>query len=162
MIGCAPNEAELPDKHAFVRDMFERRYAKLKKVKPKYQPGDLVRISRLKNRFARSYQIQSSLEPFRVKTVITKFKIPLYILETFDESEVIRGAFRQSEIIPLSKDAKFHIDKILKRGRNNRIKVTFRGLPNTAAFTRWVTLGDSPWYTPLRTQANQENGEHQR
>lgn len=158
MIGCAPNEAELPENIMSVRDKFEIRYAKLKKQKPKFKPGDLVRISRLKNKFARSYDMQSSLEPFRIHAVVTKFKIPLYILESFDKNEVIRGAFRGHEIIPLSPQAQFHIDKVLKR-KNNKLKVNFRGLPKTASFTRWVHISDSPWYTPL-AEAEEDVNEH--
>lgn len=75
-----------------------QKFQNVKKQKPRFKIGDVVRIALKKSSFHRSYNLQRSYERFIVSSVNTKLKIPRYSLK--DENGVdIKGNFLAHEMI---------------------------------------------------------------
>ena len=69
-----------------------------------------------------------------------------------------QGYFRDHELIPISEDSEFTVDKILKKNRaKDKTLVTFHGLPET--FTQWIDSADlksNKLFKPLKHYLNDE------
>ena len=117
MIGLTPKEGEEEENHSIIRDANEKKYAKVKRRKPKYSVGQTVRISIQKNKFTRGYNPQHQEEVFKIKSISSALPIPLYQLEDYDSNESIEGDFYEFEITPVKKDT-FVIEKVIIRNRH--------------------------------------------
>ena len=114
MIGTTPLLAETdPRTHIEIRMRMAKEQEKIKKRKQKFEIGDTVRIAIQKGKFARGYKQQSNVEIFRIYSIKTTSKIPMYFLETYDKSEKIKGGFYDFELTKVSGDI-FRIEKIIK------------------------------------------------
>ena len=114
MISLTPKEGEEEENHSIIRHANEKKYAKVKRRKPKYSVGQTVRISIQKNKFTRGYNPQHQEEVFKIKSISTALPIPLYQLENYDSNETIEGDFYEFEITPVKKDT-FVIEKVIKK-----------------------------------------------
>ena len=75
----------------------------VKKQKPKFKIGDVVRIALKKSPFHRSYNLQRTYERFVVYSVDTKLKIPRYLLKD-ENGVIIKGNFLAHEMVKVDLD----------------------------------------------------------
>ncbi len=98
-----------------VRKINEIRWAKIKRRKPKFQVGNVVRIAKLQGRFGRHYQTQHVRELFKVVQVNRKMPIPSYVISTLDGQEVLDGPFNPGELTRVKLRQGEHIRDIIER-----------------------------------------------
>lgn len=135
MIGTSPCVAETdPDVHLSMREKLNTYYSKIKPKKRVFNIGDTVRISKQKGKFSRGYKEQANLEIFKIYEIREKSKIPMYLLETYDGSEKIKGGFYDFEITKVNTNNDFRIEKILKTRKRGDI---------TEHFVKWKGFNDS-------------------
>ena len=143
MIGTTPTNAENnPNSHLSIRLKLSEYYEKIKPKKRVFNIGDTVRISKIKGKFARGYKEQSNQEIFKIFEIKEKSKIPMYILETYNGTEKIKGAFYDFELTKV-KDGVFRIEKILKtRKKGNIIQhfVKWKGFDDS--YNSWIISTD--------------------
>lgn len=114
MIGMTPLSAESDkSKHIDIRLRMSKYYSKIKPKKQEFQIGDTVRIAIQKGKFSRGYKEQSNLEIFKIYDIKKRSEIPMYFIETFDQSEKIKGGFYGFELTKVDFES-FRIEKILK------------------------------------------------
>ena len=115
-------EAEKKDNHIRVRQINEKRYSSIKQTKrQKYKINDLVRISKLPNRFLRSYQPQNQDEIFKIISIKKSLPKILYKLQSLSNEEII-GYFYTEELVKVDKSNEIYlVDKILKSKGNRRL-----------------------------------------
>lgn len=122
----------------------DSRYKTVTRV-AKYAVGDLVRISKTKNTFAKGYEENWSQEIFRIKQVLPHRKPPVYKIVDL-EGEEIDSIFYEEELLVIKKDLDretFKIDQILKtagRGKNKKYFVSWLNYPSK--FNSWVLASD--------------------
>jgi Integrase core domain len=143
MIGTTPLIAETnPDSHTDIRLRMSKEQEKIKRKKQTFKIGDTVRIAIQKGKFSRGYKEQSNLEIFRIYSIKTSSKIPMYFLETYDKSEKIKGGFYDFELTKVSGDV-FRIEKILKTRKVNGITQHFvRWKGFNSNYDSWINADD--------------------
>ena len=77
--------------------LFNKKYSKIKREKPKFKVGDHVRIFVDKGKFPRSYHQDFSDEVFLVNKVFTNLPKPRYELRDA-QGEIILGNALQNEL----------------------------------------------------------------
>ena len=123
------------------RQNLERRYALKKQRTPKYQVGDLVRVSRAKTAFRKAYEGDWTLELFKIIRIDDFRQPPVYILEDL-AGEKIDGYFYEEQLTRVRKNlntANFEIDEVLKsqgKGRAKKLFVSWKGYPEK--FNSWI------------------------
>ena len=117
-----PMDAEKKENHVKVREINEKRYSSIKRTKrQKYKVNDLVRISKLPNRFLRSYQPQNQDEIFKVVSIKKSLPKFLYKLQSLSNEDII-GYFYTEELVKVDKSNEIYlVDKILKSKGNKRL-----------------------------------------
>ncbi|HIC31736.1 MAG TPA: hypothetical protein EYO76_07440 [Flavobacteriaceae bacterium] len=132
-IGMSPVEAEdesnieeLTRAHAKLRSK-----VRLRKMKPRYKKGDVVRVSLSKSPFTRSYHIQQSHQRYIVKKVVVKHVVPLYILED-DKGVELTGHFYENQLTRVDIDT-YRVNIIGQRRRRGKqeYKVHYVGYDNS-------------------------------
>lgn len=108
-------------------------------VKPKYEVGDLVRITKERKHFQKGYESKWSEEIFQIHRVI-KHPYPVYELKDFN-NKIVDGYFYQEEVqrVFVGKDTEFKIDKILESkgtGNSKKVLVKWKGYPSE--FNSWI------------------------
>jgi len=94
MIGYTPYQAENdPSIHLNIRLNLSKYYEKVKAKRIVYKVGDKVRISKMRTKFTRGYQDRFNQEIYKIYKISSHKKIPLYYLQTYDESDTIKGGF---------------------------------------------------------------------
>lgn len=145
MIGTTPQLAETdPSTHLDIRIKMSKYYASIKKSKsPKFNVGDYVRIAALKGKFSRGYQEQSSQEIFKILDINTKKEKPMYVLETFDGSEIIKGSFYDFELTKVNSDT-FRVEKVLKtkKLKNGQTMHYVKWKGFTDKYNSWINATD--------------------
>ncbi len=137
MVGdFSPRDIEAdPRKLEIVKEINEEKWSKIPPKKPQFQEQQLVRINKYEGSFHRAYQKHFSQELFKVYRVLTHMPIPLYMLVSLDDKEVIRGNFAGNELVAVKITKSLHIDKIHKT-EADRIQVSFKTLP--ASYKVWI------------------------
>ena len=131
---------------SIVRANLEKRYASKHIRIPKYNVGDLVRISSSKAAFAKAYEGGWSKELFLIIRVSTYTQPPTYFLRDL-QGEDIDGIFYEEELTRVRCDlAKTNliVDKIIQtkgRGRMKRLLVSWFGFPEEK-FNTWIRAAD--------------------
>lgn len=134
MIGTTPCIAENdPEVHLSMRMKLAKYYDSIKPKKRTFTVGDTVRIAKQKGKFSRGYKEQSNQEIFRIYEIREKSKIPMYLLETYDSSEKIKGAFYDFELTKMN-NTDFRVEKIIKSRKRGDI---------TEHFVKWKGFNDS-------------------
>lgn len=100
-IKMSPLQAELDSSQLRLSKIHAQRYRKIKKKKPRFKQGDVVRIARNKTKFSRGYLQHFNTEKFKITQVLTNLPIPRYTL-TDAEGEKIIGAFFEHELVGVS------------------------------------------------------------
>ena len=120
---------------AKARENLQRRYGNRDFKALKYCVGDLVRVSRAKNVFAKGYESRWTLEIFKITRISSTTPPAVYYLEDL-AGEEIAGFFYTEELCRvrtnLTTDV-FEIDKILK----TRVKGS-----SIEYFVKWKGYGD--------------------
>ena len=94
-----------------------------RKITPKYSVGTLVRISHIRGIFDREYSVRWTGELFRVVSLLSKNRIPMYKLKDY-EGEDVDGYFYAQELqeAVIDEDRPYKIDKILKTRKRKGVK----------------------------------------
>lgn len=113
----------------------------VKKQKPKFKIGDIVRIALKKSQFHRSYNLQRTYERFVVCSVDTKLKIPRYLLK--DENGIaIKGHFLAHEMIIVDLD-RYRAEIIKTRSIAGEKQYLHRFKGYGPQFDLWLTNNQS-------------------
>ena len=71
--------------HPIIRDKNQKYYNSIKRIKPRFKIGDIVRIKSLTNSaFTKGYDVQNNSELFTVETVTSHLPIPLYEIKSLN------------------------------------------------------------------------------
>lgn len=124
------------------RENLNLRYARNDRVrKPKYSVGDLVRVSRARNVFAKGYESGWTLELFKISHISLTRQPPVYFIKDLADED-IDGFFYEEELSRVQKDLNsdaFEVEKILKTsgvGRKKKYLIKWKGYPDK--FNSWV------------------------
>ena len=125
-IKMSPNDGELPENHAKIVQLHEKKYSKIQNTqKIKFSIGDLCRFSKIKTRFTRSYLPQSQHEILRVSKVFTHLPRVLYEMKSLTGEKII-GKFYQEELTLVKNQDEYLIEKVLKR-KGKKMLVKWQG-----------------------------------
>ena len=103
---------------------------------PKFKVGDLVRISKYKNIFAKGYTPNWCEEIFVIKEI--KNTVPwTYVINDLNGKEII-GTFYEKELQKINQQ-EFRIEKVIKK-KANKLYVTWKGYDNS--FNSWIDKKD--------------------
>lgn len=113
------------------------------RVKMKFKKGDLVRISKLRGVFDKTYEQSFTDETFTVTRGIPRAP-PVYKLEDYD-GEPIEGSFYEAELqkVKMGGDKAFHVENILKRRvvrGEKQVFVKWKNWPEK--FNSWVKASE--------------------
>lgn len=130
-------------------EIWQNLYGKpMRERKPKFQPGDVVRISKNKQVFEKGYLPNWTEEIFTIVKRIPG-NPPTYKLKDY-HSEELQGSFYEQELQKIvKKDDEFLIEAILetrKRGKRKQYLVKWLGWPSS--FNSWVNESDMKAYQP--------------
>ena len=108
----------------------------INKIDPKLKIGDIVRISKYKNNFAKGYTPNSSEDVFVLKRA--KNTVPwIYVINDFNGEEIV-GTFYEKEL-QKTNQKDFRIEKVIKR-KGNELYVKWKGYDNP--FNSWMDKKD--------------------
>lgn len=130
---------------AIARANLENKYSCKSQRAPKYNVGDMVRISRAKNVFEKGYESGWTLELFKIVRVSSARYPVVYYLQDLS-GEDIEGFFYEQELSRVRKDleeATFEVEKILKvvgNGPTKKFLVKWKGYPDK--FNQWINASD--------------------
>lgn len=113
---------------------------KMKKKKFAYKIGETVRISHLREKFSREYDVKWTGEVFTIRKRVFRDGVPVYYLTDYGGQDV-KGTFYQPELqsVTLDKDDLFKLEKVLKtrgRGQNKESLVKWLNWPDK--YNSWV------------------------
>lgn len=137
-----PYEAEKDNNQEKVLNALMTHYGSIRRKPIKYNVGQRVRIKTLGDHFARGYHQRFSNEQFVIVSINTRMPIPMYILKSLNDNEIVKGGFYSEEIQPIDGD-EFKIEKVLKKRRNNgTIEYFVKWQGFNAAHNSWITSKD--------------------
>lgn len=134
------------------KQLWFRQYAEpmMKKKKPlsqqkaKLKPGDLVRITYIKQKFDREYNEHWTGELFRIIDVVWTNRIPMYRIKDFHNSE-IKGYMYGEELqkVTMDENQPYKIEEILKtRTRKGVKEVYVKWLYWDNSHNSWINAAD--------------------
>lgn len=135
-IGMSPKEGEKKKNEKLLLSTVYK-YEK-KFVKPRYNIGSFVRISRNPYIFSKGFWPSYSVETFKIHQINRKYPTS-YILSNMDGTEIIKGSFMEPELKLAKHPDVFLIEKILKKKKD---RVLVRWLNHDASHDSWVKLVD--------------------
>ena len=100
---------------------------RIKKSKPRYRIGETVRISRIKNKFHRAFDISWSAEKFKIVSIVVRQKLYMYKIVSCEDDEKIDGYFYEQELSKAYKphNESYNISEILKYSGTGKKKRAF-------------------------------------
>lgn len=118
----------------------KRRKEVRRKVRFKYNVGDVVRIAQTRRALQREYDARWTEEVFKVTARYVRQGLPIYKLNDYD-GEKMEGTFYQSELqkVTVSADKLFIVEEILKRRTRDgksEVFVKWKGWPRK--FNKWL------------------------
>lgn len=143
-IKMSPHEAEKPENKQRLLAAHNEHYTKIlrKAKKPKYTVGTRVLVkSTPQNRFHRGYHQSFRLEQFEIVEVKTNMPIPMYILKSLNDNEVISGGFYAEEIQPIKGDV-FKIQVLKKRKYRGKTQLLVHWLGYDKTHDQWINEED--------------------
>lgn len=141
-IHMSPNEAEMERNWNAVRDAHNERYTKLvnlRKRKIKFDLGDSVRIKKLVANFGRGYHQQFKRELFKIVKIDLRMPIPMYVIQSLDDDEIVEGKFYSNELQKVKGDI-FKVEKIVKRRRkkDGSIELFIKWMDFSSRHNSWI------------------------
>ncbi|KAJ8911128.1 hypothetical protein NQ315_003304 [Exocentrus adspersus] len=106
-------------------------------LKPKFHPGDVVRISKFKGVFEKGYTANYSTELFKIAKVNVTNPVT-YLLEDMS-NHPIKGCFYESELQRSKHPDVYLVEKILKK-KGNKLFIKWLGLPTHQ--NSWIKTSD--------------------
>lgn len=140
-IKMTPSDAELNENQNLVLAAHNEHYSKIvgKRKKAKFKVGQRVLIKSLpSSRFHRSYHKSFNDEQFEISAVKTNMPIPMYILKSLNDGEIIQGGFYAEEIQPIRGDV-YKVEKVIRRrtqGGRRELYVKWVGF--SEAHNSWI------------------------
>ena len=118
-IKMTPLKAELKTSQRKLRKIYNLKYGKMKKIKPRFAVGDSVRVAAQRTKFQRGYLQQFNEEPFVISKVLTNLPIPRYELKD-GLNNIILGHFFDHELVKYKApvDKLWRIEEILRYRKN--------------------------------------------
>ena len=115
----------------------------VRKITFKFEIGDKVRITQLRNIFSREYD-EKLTEVFNISSRLRRSNTPIYPIKDYNGEE-ITGTFYQSELqkIDIKDDELWKIEKILKtkgKGHNKQLYIKWLNWPHK--FDSWISSED--------------------
>ena len=106
------------------------------KKDPKFKVGDLVRIPKYKNIFAKGYIPNRSEEVFVINKI--KNKVPwTYVINDLNGEEIIRSFYEKE--LQKSSQKEFRIEKVLNR-KGDKLYIKWKRYDNR--FNSWINKKD--------------------
>lgn len=139
-----PHEAELPENQERVLSAHNERYTKLaaKRKQPKYKVGERVLVKSLPtNRFHRGYHQSFRTEQFEIVEVKTNMPIPMYILKSLNDNEVVAGGFYAEELQVIKGDV-FKIQVLRKRKYRGKTQLLVHWIGFSEKHNQWINEED--------------------
>ena len=138
-IGMRPVDVKKKDEPALFDKMFgEARASRKRKPAPPVQPGEMVRVSKLKGQFEKGYMPNWSQEHFIVDKVNSSTQRRVYKLKDY-ANEDISFTWYDQEVQPIKKNL-YLIEKVLRKWKMTRgeqeLFVKWKGWPNK--FNSWI------------------------
>lgn len=134
-----PNKAEKAENHNQVLNALNEHYTKsvLREEPVKYKIGQTVRVKTLPGRFDRGYQERFTREHFKIIKINTRQPIPMYVLQSLNNNEIIQGGFYFSELSPI-KSTSFKMTVLKSRKYKGRLQhfVKWRDFDDT--HNQWI------------------------
>ncbi len=125
-----PNEAEKKENHNKVMNALNEHYTKAIRAgeSAKYKIGQKVLIRKLPERFARGYHERFLIEHFEIVKINSRLPIPMYILKSLNNNEIVEGGFYGAELSPI-KVSSFKMTVLKTRRYRGRLQyfVNWRG-----------------------------------
>lgn len=104
---------------------------------PKFKEGDVVRVSKIKMVFDKSYNWNFTPELFIVSEVVNTNPTTYKLRDKKDN--IILGGFYEAELQKVKHDDAYLIEKILKK-KNKQVLVKWAGFPESEA--SWIAAKD--------------------
>jgi transposase InsO family protein len=143
--GRAPVDVTV-DNEAEVRfdTYLRRRKTRLRYKKYKFALGDTVKITNIRDKFAREYDERWSNELFKIKQKYMRDGTPIYKLTDWADED-IKGPFYEEELqkVVVDADTTYRIEEIVKRRTRNKKKevlVKWYGWPHK--FDTWIPASE--------------------
>jgi len=125
VIGMAPVDVSLADEANLVEKLNE---PSTKQRKPRFSPGDVVRISKYKTLFAKGYTPSWGTELFTIDHVRSTIPHVYYLRD--EHGNIISGAFYEQELQKTKYPDTYLVEKVLKR-RAGKVYVRWLGMDST-------------------------------
>ncbi len=142
----SPNEAEKSQNLEKLRNItLEKRknvLIKGKKIKQKFERGDIVHIAKEKSLFNRGYNETFNQEFFEIVQVNRDLPIITYKIKSLNTNELIEGSFYNEELQLCSGNI-YQVEKILKergKGRNKQYFIKWLNFDNQ--HNSWISAKD--------------------
>jgi hypothetical protein len=101
--GFKPSEINLQNQHlvfeALYPDYYDRR---MKSVKPLYERGEFVRLSKLSSPFAKGFRKNFTDEIFEIVDVIKTRSPPMYRIKSVEDDVIVIGSFYAEEMVKIN------------------------------------------------------------
>jgi hypothetical protein len=128
----SPREAEMKENQKRVKRAHDRKKAEMRsrRQKPRFKPGDKIRLSRIKNRMERGFDNTHNYEIFEIDSIDTNLPIPRYYVKQPETNEKIQGCFYANEIV-LVRQHKYKLTVLKERVRRGKKEyfVKWKGYP---------------------------------
>ena len=143
-INTTPSDARKPSNYQHVFDALynsPKKVQKAGKEVPKFQVGDVVRISKLKKKFEKGYTANWTEEVFKIVKVQPTIPFTYKLEDTL--GEVVKGTFYEPEL-QLAKSDTYRIEKVLRRriSPQGQREVYVKWLGYTNRFNQWIPESD--------------------
>ncbi len=138
-IGMTPAEASKKENESVVRmNLYPGDISNQSSTQPKFKVGDLVRISKYKTPFSKSYEGNFTNETFKISKVLNTVP-PTYKVKDFNGEEIL-GSFYAEQLSRFNNvDNEWEIEEILKRRtRNGRKEVLIKWKGYSGDFNSWI------------------------
>jgi len=122
-IGLAPNKVSIKDEKRLLQTVYRPR---VWTKKTKFQAGDIVRVSKYKALFSKSYYPSWTTELFKISDVFRTWPETYQLIDLNDEP--IRGTFYKEELAKTQFPDTYLVEKILKRDKaKKRVYIKWLG-----------------------------------
>lgn len=144
----SPDEADRPESEARVQRITEARFEKVKRKKPEYRVGDIVRL-KLESPGGRrlwygnrAYAKQFSDELYKIAEVNTRLPIPLYFIRSWSKDVPGKRGYYAGELQPVRGEL-FKVERIVRwRGEAPNRQALVKWTNFDAGHNRWIPEGD--------------------
>ena len=138
VLGLSPAEAELPQNWERVAAAHSKHRFRMrvKKIKPRFNVDDVVRVTLIKKSFKRSYDITHSHQRYIIHAVNTIKLVPYYILKD-EHDNILSGKFYGSQLIKV-KIPSYRGYPLKSRMRKSKKEYLMRFTGYSSDYDEWV------------------------